>query len=216
MPHLMAVYELFTGRSPDRWWIEALILARESQGAIAEELGVPPEVVRAYAHVYFDLEGRITNAALVHQVGIGLAPGQPPGDPGQLWKLLGFLGGREIVRCLVGMKRLDLAGPGRADFERAILGQLRDEADIRALIATLVDGPSPTTVKALRLRSRAAALVGAARDRDREDQKAMEGLHLVLERARRRAASSECDGSPETVEASCTDHSPRSEKRDAS
>ncbi len=205
MPNLTAAHELFTGRPPDRWWLESLILAREAPGAIAEKLGVPSEVVRTYMHLFFDLEGRLTNAALVHQVGIGLAPGQPPCDPAQLWKLLGFLGGREIVRCLVGMARLDLAGPGRADFERAILGQLRDEADIRAVIATLVDGPSPTTVKALRLRSRAAAWWARPAIGTVEDQKAMEGLHLVLERARRRAESSGCD-----------DHFQRAEKRDAS
>jgi hypothetical protein len=184
MPHQMAAYELFTGRPPDRSWIEALILTREAPGAIAEELGVPPEVVRAYMHLFFDLEGRLKNAALVHQVGIGLAPGQPPGDPAQLWKLLGFLGGREIVRCLVGMTRLDLAGSGRAAFELAVIEALRDELDLQTLISMLLEGPSATSVKAARLRRGTTALVVSARDRLRHEQEANEGIRTVLERYR--------------------------------
>lgn len=191
LPAPLAALEVFEGHPVGRSMLEAFLISGHPREAIAEELAFSVEVVRSYERLFYDLEGR-TKMTHAYMVGIGLAPYEMPKDRGQLWKLVGYRWGPEMVRRLAGLNRLEPEGPGKEAFDLMIVERLRDGVDLLAVIDLLGNAPSPEALKLARMRSSAAELVHRARRRYEQSLRDEEGIHTMLASIRRH--QEEADG----------------------
>lgn len=90
--------------SPQRWEIEARLLAGQDDASIAERVGTDPDVIAAYEAFFFNVRPKLSNRAYVlHQaIGPAVARGLRDRDVDALWKLFGYLGGPLVLDRLIG------------------------------------------------------------------------------------------------------------------
>jgi hypothetical protein len=126
-------------KAPTRWAIEAYILAGASDEEIAEKVGCEPDVIAAYAAVFFDVRGKlhngnyIVNVVMADAVSRGLTERQYD----LLWKMFGYQGGVYVLDALIG-KFTNIHKPQNANevsefFQTSAINSMRHKAAVAAL-----------------------------------------------------------------------------------
>lgn len=126
-------------KEPPRWAIEARILAGETDEDIATKLGTAPDVISAYANVFFDVRGKLANTD--YAVNVVMADAVTRGLQERhydlLWKLLGFRGGSHVLdaainRCM-DIPRPDAPGGVSGFFQDLAVNSMKYKAAIASL-----------------------------------------------------------------------------------
>lgn len=104
-PVVAAAASYWNENSEVRWRLEALALANEAPDAIAEQCGLPIDVVDAYEAIFFD--ARRCLAARDWVVNNVLGGMRPPNirrqAPASLWRIAGFFGGPHILADVIAV-----------------------------------------------------------------------------------------------------------------
>lgn len=90
-------------RQPTRWAIEALILAGETDKAIAEKLGTDEGVIAAYEAVFFNVRAKLAEQLYVVNVIMGdaVSRGVTERQYDLLWKLFAYHGGIHALDAIM-------------------------------------------------------------------------------------------------------------------
>jgi hypothetical protein len=107
--------------------VEARLLAGEDDRAIAARCGLGPEVVAAYADLFYDIRPRlgITSYVLHQVIGPVVGPEGGPADPARVLKRLAYSGGPAVLDALLAAAR----GAGPAGVT-GLLGLLLEVVDL--------------------------------------------------------------------------------------
>jgi len=126
-------------KQPTRWAIEARILAGESDKEIADKLGTEPDVIEAYASIFFDVREKITNTDYIVNVVMAdaVTRGLQERHYDLLWKLLGYRGGQYVLdaainRC-VDIPRPDSTGGVSGFFQDLAVHSMKYKAALASL-----------------------------------------------------------------------------------
>ncbi len=89
---------------PQRWELEARILAGQPDDEIAQRLGTDADVIEAYEAIFFNVRPKLNNRGYVlHQaIGPAVARGLKDREVDAMWKLMGYLGGARVLDHLIG------------------------------------------------------------------------------------------------------------------
>lgn len=126
-------------KAPTRWGIEARILAGETNEEIAHKVGTAPEVIDAYARVFFDVREKLPNSDYVTNVVMSdaVTRGLQERHYDLLWKMLGYKGGPHVLDAVIS-KSSPITRPDAAD---GVSGFFQDFAvntmKYKAALATL-------------------------------------------------------------------------------
>jgi hypothetical protein len=138
-PALLGAFQVrFSGDSRLRSELEARVLAGQSTAAIAALCGLPPEVVEAHVHVFFDLEGRLGASDYVSAVVIGVALHDGPSTTDSLPKAFAYVHGPHVLNAVIAV--LDagkLAGGGATSAKPANAKLIEMAIVARGLAASL-------------------------------------------------------------------------------
>lgn len=126
-------------KKPTRWGIEARLTAGESIEQIANKLGTDPEIVAAYANVFFDVREKldkmdyVVNVIMADSVSRGLQERHYD----LLWKMIGFTGGEHALDAVIS-KSLPVQKPANADqvagfFQDFAVNTMKYKAALSAL-----------------------------------------------------------------------------------
>jgi hypothetical protein len=97
-PEIFEADQINSQPSGDRWTIEALIVARESNQKIASYLGMDEEVVDTYEHLFFDVRDRLDAKGYVNtQLLRNTSRGMDPTDPDVAWKAIAYIYGAKVA-----------------------------------------------------------------------------------------------------------------------
>jgi hypothetical protein len=142
-PALLAAFQVRSAvDSRLRSELEARVLAGQSTAAIAALCGLPPEVVEAHVHVFFDLEGRLGASDYVTSVVIGIVPHEGLTDIDALMKCFAYSGGAHVLDAVIAV--LDagkLAGGGATSAESANEKLIRMAIAARGLAVNAKNAP---------------------------------------------------------------------------
>ncbi len=101
-PELAAAHDLHFGGSPHRrWHLQARVLARQDDQAIARAIGGSIEVVQSYLSTFFDIRDRLDHplSILINAIGPGIARGKAA-DLGEVWRHVAYHGGPHVLEAL--------------------------------------------------------------------------------------------------------------------
>jgi hypothetical protein len=110
-----------------RWVVEARLLARQDDGAVAARCGLTPGAVAAYEALFFAVRDRLDQNTYIRHLAIGPQLYAPTADQdlGVVLKLFGYQGGPHVVDALVGAlfgKAAPGYSPRTADLARLAVG----------------------------------------------------------------------------------------------
>lgn len=113
-------------KNPTRWAIEARIVAGETDEEIADKIGAEPEVVAAFANVFFNVRDKLENPDYVCNVIMAdaVTRGLQERHYDLLWKLLAHKGGPHVLDVAVGR----VPGPAKPESADGVSGFLQDFA----------------------------------------------------------------------------------------
>lgn len=94
--HVTEALFLYQSWHRQRLEMEARLLARQSDTAIALALKIPAPTVQAYRDLFFDIDDRLQASTYISQVVIGVHPGRQPTDE-QLFKLQAYSHGPQVI-----------------------------------------------------------------------------------------------------------------------
>lgn len=137
-PHIHEAWCIWTSSNAGaghRWWIEALLVAGESDAAIAMQLGIGHEfVVRAYRKTFYDIEhfGKDPDRIMAGALGHSLVC-EPESDVDFTWKMSALRFGADGVRALLAFKRgVEMTG----EQERYFIKMAKQRHVLNTFVAT--------------------------------------------------------------------------------
>ena len=103
MPGLYYAYDAYVLNERLKWTIEAYLCAGTPLYAIAKRCCVDPETVAAYTMMFFDVTEKLESSSYMLNVAFkkSIHHGLHERDYDLLWKLMGYLGGTEMVDLCV-------------------------------------------------------------------------------------------------------------------
>ena len=100
-PDLFTAFCIYQQSGASKALLEALILAKETPGALSREFGVTVSAVRAYEAVFFDVRSRLGNRAIILQLLLGPMgyAGLAGADASMICRLYGYFMGSIMARA---------------------------------------------------------------------------------------------------------------------
>lgn len=117
-PYIYEADVIYMESSVDRWTLEALTIARESQEKIAAYTGAPVELVDTFEKLFFDVRSRLNNPGFVNMRILGNNMREVGfNDPDGMWKIIGYSGGPQMLYAMWSCK---LPAPNIIDWYKGM------------------------------------------------------------------------------------------------
>ena len=156
-PSLFWAYNIFVDpfKCRLRWAIEAYILARQNDKAIAQRLGSEHDIVKTYEALFYSVRERLNHPEYIYNIAMGSAVQErlQIRDTGLIWKIMGYAGGPQLVASLSGHlvnpTWSDRAEDTSAFLQDAAIGSIKKNAALSAMTIPVNAGTDLALIDAL-------------------------------------------------------------------
>src|SRR5580658_5249358 len=124
-PTLAATRAIHSNDGVERWQIEARLLAGTPVAEVARRTGIPVDLVKTYAALFFDVQGRLSAHDWIRLEAVGVGRWAAIPTEGDIWRYVADSGGTAVVELLIG----DYLCPVHDDPDRHDLAE-----DIRVMV----------------------------------------------------------------------------------
>ena len=168
-PALATAYKIFTENGPQRWELEARLIARQADSEIAQRIGLTAETVATYVATFCDVRGKLSAVGylLRHCVGGGVQRGFRNDEIPAFWKWAAMAGGPLIVDTLTETFHSLHRPPEPATLGLYLKADAGIAPNLQAFVSSVAlppDGPAAAVWQELRFRLMEA---DASEDRER-------------------------------------------------
>jgi len=134
-----AVYAATDGGEEPRWELEARLLAREDFETVGAKLGLTPETIAVYEHMFFDVISRLTSPSIITHTVIGSAvqAGLAEREHDCLWKLFGYWAGPAVLDAYIFKFNAPCIADGPAGVRAFVRDHTKEQMDMKACISIM-------------------------------------------------------------------------------
>lgn len=135
---MFTAYSIYKGTTLERYFIEALVMARVPANIIASDMGYSTRVVSTYEHLFFDVRDRLDNGLYVLSNILNpiFSSTSSAGDYDHLWKIIGYFCGAAVLKAMWQVGDID------EEVKRKLNGILRSKLLTQATSASFARKPN--------------------------------------------------------------------------
>jgi len=129
---------IFDDNGITRWSVEAYTLTGLPANAIADKLGLEPEVIRVYEHFMFDVRPRLSARDWIgkHNYGVGTPTGFEADHLGPLWRWVGYTAGEYALDAV----RAVTTGVGTENYSEVLCESIERFVALTQFLAVCTPG----------------------------------------------------------------------------